>query len=169
MPGGSHNGGVFLILRTFRVFRIFKLFKVGGMRILLDSIIFTISTIGPYVVFLFFFMYIFALLGLSLYSGKIKIDGESPRENFDTLSNAFLTIFICFLGAAWTDVMFTVIRCTNQYSALYFISLIIIGGIILMNLFLAIMLGNFDKARFFGQRKKVLEAYEELLIEQKEA
>lgn len=166
-----------MVLRTFRVFRIFKLFKVGDMRMLLDSIIFTISTIGPYVVFLFFFMYIFALVGMSFYSGKIKINdddevdfenGASPRENFDTLSNSFLTIFICFLSAGWSDVMFAVIRCTNQYSALYFIMLIIIGGIILMNLFLAIMLGNFDKAKSFGQKKKVLEAYQELLIEQKE-
>lgn len=31
-----------MILRTFRVFRIFKLFKVGDMKMLLDSIIFTI-------------------------------------------------------------------------------------------------------------------------------
>lgn len=37
-----------------------------------------------------------------------------------------------------------------------------------MNLFLAIMLGNFDKAKFFGQKKKVFEAYKELLIEQKD-
>jgi len=75
-PGGSSNGGVFLILRTFRVFRIFKLFKKGDMRMLLDSIIFTISTIGPYVVFLFFFMYIFALVGMSFYSGRIKITDD---------------------------------------------------------------------------------------------
>ena len=46
------------------------------MRMLLNSIIFTISTIGPYVVFLFFFMYIFALVGMSFYSGKIKIDDD---------------------------------------------------------------------------------------------
>jgi hypothetical protein len=50
-------------------------------------------------------------------------------------------------------------------SALYFVMLIIIGGIILMNLFLAIMLGNFDKAKFFGQKKKVLEAFKELMVE----
>jgi len=70
-----------------------------------------------------------------------------------------LTIFICFLSAGWSDVMFTVIRCTSGWSACYFILLIIIGGIILMNLFLAIMLGNFDKAKAFGQKKKVLDAY----------
>ena len=178
---------MFLILRTFRVFRIFKLFKQGDMRMLLNSIIFTISTIGPYVVFLFFFMYIFALVGMSFYSGKIKIDdddkvvevfedgtlsssgGSSPRENFDTLGNSFLTIFICFISAGWSDIMFTVIRCTSNLSAMYFILLIIIGGIILMNLFLAIMLGNFDKSKSFGQKKKILEAYQQLLIDKKEA
>lgn len=61
--------------------------------------------------------------------------------------------------------MFAVIRCTSSLSALYFVMLIIIGGIILMNLFLAIMLGNFDKAKFFGQKKKVLEAFKELMVE----
>lgn len=65
--------------------------------------------------------------------------------------------------------MFTVIRCTSQFSAVYFIMLIIIGGIILMNLFLAIMLGNFDKSKSFGQKKKVLEAYQQLLIDKKDA
>ena len=68
------------------------------MRMLLDSIIYTISTIGPYVVFLFFFMYIFALVGMSFYAGKIKFNdddqvdldgGDSPRENFDSLGNSF--------------------------------------------------------------------------------
>ena len=87
-----------MILRTFRVFRIFKLFKIGDMRMILDSIIYTISTIGPYVVFLFFFMYIFALVGMSFYAGKIKFNdddqvdldgGDSPRENFDSLGNSF--------------------------------------------------------------------------------
>jgi hypothetical protein len=64
--------------------------------------------------------------------------------------------------------MFAVMRCTSAVSSIYFVMLIIIGGIILMNLFLAIMLGNFDKAKFFGQKKKVFEAYKELLIEQKD-
>lgn len=39
----------------------------------------------------------------------------------------------------------------------------VVGGIVLLNLFLAIMLGNFDKAKFFGQKKKVLEAFKELM------
>jgi hypothetical protein len=48
-------------------------------------------------------------------------------------------------------------------SAIYYVFLIIIIGIIMLNLFLAIMLGNFDKARIFTEKKNVLFAFEELM------
>jgi len=35
--------------------------------------------------------------------------------------------------------------------------------IILLNLFLAIMLGNFEIAKVYGQKKKVFEAFDELM------
>ena len=44
------------------------------MRVLLDSIIFTVSTIGPYSIFLSFCIYIFSLVGMSFFAGKIKIN-----------------------------------------------------------------------------------------------
>jgi len=169
---GKHKGGgIFLIFRTFRVFRIFKLFKIGDMRMLLDSIIFTVSTIGPYVVFLMFFIYIFALVGMSFYAGKLKFNeeghvdpnGSSPRENFDSLGETVLTLFIIIMGSGWSDIMIQTIRCVGPVAAVYFILMFIVGGIVLLNLFLAIMLGNFDKAKFFGQKKKVLEAFKELM------
>lgn len=43
--------------------------------------------------------------------------------------------------------------------------LVIFGNIIMLNLFLAILLGNFDKARNFGQKKKVFEAFDEIMGE----
>ena len=148
-----------MILRTFRVFRIFKLFKVGDMKMLLDSTIFTIQTIGPYVIFLSFCIYIFSLVGMSFYAGKVKfnefdqidlVNGKSPRENFDTLGNSDLTIFEVLMSAGWSNIMFSVMRCVGPSGAVYFVILFITGGIILMNLFLAIMLGNFEKSKQFG-------------------
>jgi len=32
----------------------------------------------------------------------------------------------------------------------------------MLNLFLAILLGNFEKARIFGEKKKVFEAFKEI-------
>lgn len=60
----SDNGGAFSALRAFRLFRIFKLFRVGDLRVLIDSIGFTIMTIGNYTVLLILFIYVYALLGM---------------------------------------------------------------------------------------------------------
>lgn len=58
------GGGGLSALRAFRLFRIFKLFRTGDLKVLLDSIAFTISTIGNYIVLLSLFIYIYALLGM---------------------------------------------------------------------------------------------------------
>ena len=94
--------GVFSSFRAFRLFKIFRLFRVGDLRILLDSIQFTLTTIGDYVILLLLFIYVFALIGMSFFAGKMKFDendkvdhinGESPRTNFDNLGQSIITIF----------------------------------------------------------------------------
>jgi NADH:ubiquinone oxidoreductase subunit 6 (subunit J) len=67
------------------------------------------------------------------------------------------------MGAGWSSIMFSVIRCMGSSAAVFFVILVIIGGIILLNLFLAIMLGNFEKSKQFGQKKKVFAAFNELM------
>ena len=56
--------------------KIFKLFRSGDLKILVDSITFTLSTIGDYVILLSLFIYVFALLGVSFFAGKIKFDAN---------------------------------------------------------------------------------------------
>ena len=51
----------------------------------------------------------------------------------------------------------------GEVFSIYYIMLVIFGNIIMLNLFLAILLGNFDKARNFGQKKKVFEAFSEIM------
>ena len=47
----------------------------------------------------------------------------------------------------------------GSFSAIYFITLILFGNIIMLNLFLAILLGNFDKARTFWLKKSIFEMF----------
>ena len=119
-----------------------------------------------------FFLYIFALVGMSSFAGKVRFTEEGgepdpegdyiPRENFDTLASSFVAIFEV-LTYTWSDTMFGVIRCCGSGAAYYFIALVIMGSIVLMNLFLAIMLGNFDKARFYQMKKQIFKAFLELM------
>jgi hypothetical protein len=75
-------------------------------------------------------------------------------------------MFIIIIGSDWSPIMFSFMRCTGQVSAIFFILIQMIGNIVLLNLFLAIMLGNFGKAKRFREKKKVLEAFDELMHHQ---
>ena len=55
-----------------------------------------------------------------------------------------ITIFIILVGENWNEVMFDAINALGWVAAVYFVLLVIIGNFILLNLFLAILLGNFE-------------------------
>jgi hypothetical protein len=165
------GGGAFSALRAFRLSRIFKIFRAGDLRTLLDGIAFTVLAVGDYTVLLGLFVYVFALLGMSFFAGKVKFDaegeynvenGESPRLNFDRVGQAALTVFVIMIGENWNSVMYDHMRSAGSASCIYFIALVIFGNIIMLNLFLAILLGNFDRARNFGEKKKILDAFNTL-------
>ena len=93
---GTEGGSSLGALRAIRLFRVFKLFKSGDLRILMDSIVFTISTIGPYTILLCLFLYVFALMGMNFFAGQFRFldhgvgpwdlkNGEVPRANFDNI------------------------------------------------------------------------------------
>jgi len=129
------------------------------------------TTIGDYVILLVLFIYVFSLIGMSFFAGSLKFDadhkvdlehGKLPRNNFDVIWWSVITIFQVLIGEKWNVIMYNCMRSTNPASACYFILLILAGNIIMLNLFLAILLGNFEKARNFGLKKKVLEAFSEI-------
>ena len=173
MAMGAEGGSSLGALRAVRLFRVFKLFKSGDLRILMDSIVFTISTIGPYTVLLCLFLYVFALSGMQFFAGAFrfadegagppdKVNGVVPRANFDTFPDALLTTFSCFIGDNWTFVMYDATRTSGGYYAVFFVLVIAFGNIVMLNLFLAILLGNFDKARDFGAKMKFFNMFIDL-------
>ena len=103
-------------------------------------------------------MFIETLLGMELFAYNIKFSslehpnyvvgkdepGEYPRPNFNNLLNGFITIFIVFIGENWNEAMYDHTRAAGHGCIVYFMQLFIIGNIILLNLFLAILLGNFE-------------------------
>ena len=66
LPSDEEGGGSAVgALRALRLFRVFKLFKSGELRTLMDSIAFTVSSIGTYTILLCLYTYVCALLGMS--------------------------------------------------------------------------------------------------------
>ena len=121
------------------------------------------------------FMYICALLGMQLFSYECRFDtnGEIilniveeqkkgttmlyPRQNFDTIVAAMTTVFIIIIGEDWPNVMYNYVRVydmgpDNSGAAgwaisLFFIFVYSVGNFLLLSLFVAILLQNFNEEK----------------------
>ncbi len=67
-----------------------------------------------------------------------------PRSHFDSIGWSFLSVFQVLTEENWNNVMDDAIRATGWGAALYFVSLVVLGNFVVLNLFLAILIGNFE-------------------------
>lgn len=157
-------------LRAVRIFRAFKIFRVGDLRVLMDSIGATVLGMGNYTILLILLIYLYALLGMQFFAGKFRFgddglyneSGKVPRENFDTIWEAFITITIIMIGDGWNFVMYNAMLSEGNGYSIYFVTLFSLGHIIMLNLFLAILLGNFESSRQLMAKKKAFEDFNKL-------
>lgn len=149
------SGGMVSVFRSVRLVRLLKLARSNvTLRSLTDSIIYTIKAILNFMIVLAIFIYVFALLGMETFAGMFYFDkdglydpkGEVPRQNFDSLAWALITVFQILVGDQWNQVMYKAYLANSDSSSsvAYFIILVLLGKIIMLNLFLSIMLGNFE-------------------------
>ena len=69
-----------------------------------------------------------------------------------------MTVLTVLLGNDWSYVMFNCMMATAWYACFYFILLILFGQLVLMNLFLAILIGNFEEASLIVRDAKFLKS-----------
>lgn len=73
-------------------------------------------------------------------------DPNYPVSTFDSFIRAFISVFIVLANDGWTTIYFDHYRASGSLPAsIYFISLMIIGQYILLNLFIAILIENFEQ------------------------
>jgi hypothetical protein len=114
----------------------------------------TLKEISAFTVVLFLFMFIYSILGMEMFAYKAKYDavgnldlvnGESLDTNFDSFLWSFTTVFVLLTEDGWSTVFQLYSKAVGGWRAnLYFLSLFIIGPRILLNIFLAILMQNFE-------------------------
>lgn len=111
----TSESGIISAFRGVRLFRVFKLTRSNlTLRSLTDSMLYTFKAIMNFLLVFSLFIYVFALLGMDQFAGKFKFDSEGlydtngkvPRQNFDTILWAFVTVFQVLMGDRWPDVMY---------------------------------------------------------------
>ncbi len=77
---GDGSGGAVSALRAFRLFRIVKLARSWhSLKLLIDSIAHTITAIGNFTVLLGLFIYVYALLGMQFFAGKLRFNKDGSH------------------------------------------------------------------------------------------
>ena len=134
----TKSPGIVTAIRSFRLLRLFKLAREWRrLSQLLTTIVRTFKDVGTFSILMFLFMFVFSLLGMNMYAFKVKfapdnsldlINGESPESNFDTLLNAFATVFVVLTADGWSAIYFAHYRAyQSEATTFYFITLIILG------------------------------------------
>lgn len=72
--------------------------------------------------------------------------GDYDRLNFDSISYSILTVFVCITGQ-WTDIMHYTAKRVGHWSVFFFLINVLVGNLMLLNLFLAIILKNVEEAK----------------------
>jgi len=73
-------------------------------------------------------------------------NGESPELNFDNFINSFSAVFVLLTNDGTTGVYYNLYRTVSSYtSTIYMVIVILIGQKVILNLFIAILLQNFDE------------------------
>ena len=160
------GGGAISALRAIRLLRVFKLARSWtSFRILLEKMVITLKDISNFSVLMFIFMFIYILLGMEIYAYRVKytnddldepltyqeaekvapLDGHYPRANFNDFWSGLITVFIVLIGEDWNSSMYDHVRASGWGGYIFFITLFIFGNLILLNLFLAILLKNFEE------------------------
>ena len=130
------------VLRSFRLLRIFKIVRSwGNLRKLLQTVLSALPSISNLALLMGLLLFIYALIGMQFFSGEIpNNEDNSFRYNFNTFAYSLITIFVLLTGENWNSLLSQFIDKDGWSSTIYFVTIIIFGNIMLLNLFLAILL-----------------------------
>ncbi|EAR95184.2 cation channel family protein (macronuclear) [Tetrahymena thermophila SB210] len=160
------------IFRTFRVLRVTRLLRgLEFMGVIIKVISRTLDSFIYIAFLLFLFIFIFTLLGMQIYGGKLQIIDPRVRQNFDNFQNGFITVFQLMTIENWNDILYKTFNSSvNKFlTSIYLIVWIFIGNWIFLNLFLAILLDGFtDQSQEDSLALEDEDQYEEEVVDKNE-
>lgn len=152
------------VVRVFRIGRILRLIKAAkGIRKLLFALVVSLPALFNIGALLALITFIYAIIGMSVF-GHVKQQGAlDDMVNFETFGRSMQLLFRLMTSAGWNDVLESLMiqppNCNPTYNnqpngdcgspllaITYFTSFIIISYMIVINMYIAIILENFNQA-----------------------
>lgn len=147
------------IARTARLLRVVRLISaVPELRLIVDTLVRSLPSMANVVLLMGVIFYIYAITGYHLFHAH-------DPQHWANVGISLLTLFRVVTLEDWTDVMYTAMQM-HPLSWLYFVSFVVVGTFVVINLFIAVVLNNLEETK--ADRLKELEVpatREELLRE----
>lgn len=137
LPAAGQFAMIARVLRLLRVLRLIS--AIPQLRIIVTTLIGAIPNIMNVVMLLSIIFYIYAVAGYHLFH-------EHDPEHWRHLGIALLTLFRIATLEDWTDVMYKGMEL-SPYTWIFFVSFVVIGTFVIINLFIAVVLDSLDKAK----------------------
>ena len=143
----THYFAVFRILRVLRILRMITVFP--KLRLLISALIKSIPSMGYILMLIGVLFYVYAIVGVFLF-------GATDPMHFGDLHHAFVTLFKILTLEGWTDIMNAHIfgksvennmQIISIWPFFYFSSFILIGAMIIMNLFIGVIMNSMEESK----------------------
>uniref|UniRef100_A0A8C5CGB3 Voltage-dependent L-type calcium channel subunit alpha n=1 Tax=Gadus morhua TaxID=8049 RepID=A0A8C5CGB3_GADMO len=161
----SENARVSItFFRLFRVMRLVKLLnRSEGIRNLLWTFIKSFQAFPHVALLIIMLFFIYAVIGMQIF-GKIALEDGTQidrNNNFQAFPQAVLMLFRCATGEAWQEIMLACMygkrcdpksdflpgdefTCGANFAVIYFLTFYCLCAFLILNLFVAVIMDNFD-------------------------
>lgn len=163
LPVGAEHAVAARLVRLLRVFRLFS--GVPRLRLLIGAMVRAVPSIGYVSLLLLLLFYVYAILGTSLFRANDPV-------HFGDMHTAMLSLLRTVTLEDWTDLMYTQIYGSDVYGygeaaakltdaqraiwtprampiigTAYFVSFVLVGTMIVLNLFVGVVLSSLSDAQ----------------------
>lgn len=141
------TGQFAVIGRLLRLLRVARLISVlPELRLIVTTLIKTVPSMFHVVILMLVLFYIYAVAGFNLFH-------ENNPQYWGDLGTSMLTLFRIVTLESWTQIMYIDLEY-HSWAWLFYVSFIVMGTFIIINLFIALVLNNLDEVK---EQKKALE------------
>ncbi|KAM6169897.1 sodium channel protein type 11 subunit alpha [Rhynchocyon petersi] len=146
------------IIRLARIGRILRLVRAArGIRTLLFALMMSLPSLFNIGLLLFLVMFIYAIFGMNCFS-QVEFYSKDPIFNFKTFTSSMLCLFQITTSAGWDALLSPMLQATDSCNSTaenhslsaiaitYFVTYIIISFLIVVNMYIAVILENFNIA-----------------------
>ena len=129
-----------MMARLARLLRVARLIStIPELRLIVSTLVRSIPSMGHVLLLMSIIFYIYAVAGYHMFH-------EHDPTHWNNLGLSLLTLFRVVTLEDWTDVMYKAMEM-NSLSWMYFVSFVVVGTFVVINLFIAVVINNLEEAK----------------------